>query len=453
MKCRTLWAGSISVLIALLVASAVWADGAAWVLTVDGEINSGTVTYLRRGLAEATDAGAGVVVIALTTPGGSLDAAIESRRILLEAAVPTVAYVAGEAFSAGAALAIACETILFSPGGVMGAATPVTVVGHDLREAPEKIISATRSLFRAAAEQRGRPPEVAEAMVDRDVAIPGLVDRGKLLTLTSQDAARWGYSDGEIDSIDAWLAAQGYQQTIPFRIRWIDELVDALTSPIAVGLLITAGLLGLIVEMLVPGFGVPGLIGIVCLGAFFWAHFLVGLAGWESIAFLLGGVVAVILEIFAFTAVDFGITGLLGLVLIGLGFYTAMVGPFTAREQAVHAIAIVSGGLIVSMVAAIALLARLPRTRLRLGGIILSSAITGRSHDKEIGSEPTDAGWVGRRGVAATDLRPIGRGIFGEERIDVVCEERFLPKGTPILVIRDERFRRVVRRDDKEAEA
>jgi len=453
MKCRTLWAGSISVLIALLVASAAWADGAAWVLTVDGEINSGTVTYLRRGLAEATDAGAGVVVIALTTPGGSLDAAIESRRILLEAAVPTVAYVAGEAFSAGAALAIACETILFSPGGVMGAATPVTVVGHDLREAPEKIISATRSLFRAAAEQRGRPPEVAEAMVDRDVAIPGLVDRGKLLTLTSQDAARWGYSDGEIDSIDAWLAAQGYQETIPFQIRWIDELVDALTSPIAVGLLITAGLLGLIVEMLVPGFGVPGLIGIVCLGAFFWAHFLVGLAGWESIAFLLGGVVAVILEIFAFTAVDFGITGLLGLVLIGLGFYTAMVGPFTAREQAVHAIAIVSGGLIVSMVAAIALLARLPRTRLRLGGIILSSAITGRSHDKEIGSEPTDAGWVGRRGVAATDLRPIGSGIFGEERIDVVCEERFLPKGTPILVIRDERFRRVVRRDDKEAEA
>jgi membrane-bound serine protease (ClpP class) len=364
--------------------------------------------------------------------------------------IPTVAYVAREAFSAGAALAIACETILFSPGGVMGAATPVTVVGQDLREAPEKVISATRSLFRAAAELRGRPPEVAEAMVDRDVSIPGLIEAGKLLTLTSMQAAEWGYSDGEVESIDAWLAEHGYGESVVFQVRWIDELVEALTSPLAVGLLITAGLLGLIVEMLVPGFGIPGLIGIACLGVFFWTHFLVGLAGWESIAFLLGGIVAIVLEIFAFTAVDFGVSGLLGLILIGLGFYTAMVGPFTAREQAVHAIAIVSGGLVVSVAAAIVLLARLPRTRLRLGGIILSTAITGRSHEKGEPTQPALSDWVGRRGVAATDLRPVGTGVFEQERIDVVCEEGFLPKGTPIVVIKDDVYRKVVRSTEKE---
>jgi membrane-bound serine protease (ClpP class) len=452
MKRRTVWIGGIASLCCLLIASIAFADGPAWILTIDGEINSGTVYYLNRGLAAATEEGAGAVVLVLTTPGGYLDAAIESRRALLDATVPTIAYVEGEAFSAGAAIAIACEAILFSPGGVLGAATPVTVVGQDLREAPEKVISATRSLFRAAAELRGRPPEVAEAMVDPDVSIPGLIDRGKLLTLTAQDAATWGYSDGETDSIETWLTERGYEEQIEFRIRWIDELVEALTSPLAVGLLITVGLLGLIVEMLVPGFGVPGLIGIVCLGAFFWTHVLVGLAGWESIAFLLGGVVAVILEVFAFTAVDFGITGLLGLVLIGLGFYTAMVGPFTAQEQAVQAIGIVAGGLIVSLVAAVVLLTRLPRTRLRLGGIILSSAVTGRSHDKQE-AEGAASDWIGRRGVATTDLRPIGAGTFDEDRIDVVCEEGFLPKGTPIVVIRDEQYRTVVRRIDKEEQA
>ena len=440
----------VALLWSLLCSFLVFAEGAAWILTIDGEINSGTVTYLRRGIAEAIESGAGVVVLVLSTPGGYLDAAVESRGILLDATIPTVAYVAREAFSAGAALAIACETILFSPGGVMGAATPVTVVGQDLREAPEKVISATRSLFRAAAEFRGRPPEVAEAMVDRDVSIPGLIDAGKLLTLTSTRAAEWGYSDGEVESIDAWLAEHGYGESIVFQVRWIDELIEALTSPLAVGLLITAGLLGLIVEMLVPGFGIPGLIGIACLGVFFWTHFLVGLAGWESIAFLLGGIVAIVLEIFAFTAVDFGVSGLLGLILIGLGFYTAMVGPFTAREQAVHAIAIVSGGLIVSVAAAIVLLARLPRTRLRLGGIILSTAITGRSHEKGKPTQPAPSDWVGRRGVAATDLRPVGGGIFDEERIDVVCEEGFLPKGTPIVVIQDDVYRKVVRRTEKE---
>ncbi len=434
-----------------LLAFAAFADGEAWILTIDGEINSGTVTYLRRGIREATEAGAGVVVLVLATPGGTLDAAVESRRILLDATIPTVAYVSREAFSAGAAIAIACETILFSPGGVIGAATPVTFVGETMREAPEKVISATRTLFRATAEIRGRPPEIAEAMVDRDVSIPGLIEEGKLLTLTAQQAAEWGYSDGEVASIESWLTEGGYGEPVTFQLRWIDELVQALTSPVAVGLLITVGLLGLIVEMLVPGFGIPGLIGIACLGAFFWTHFLVGLAGWESIAFLFGGIVAIALEIFAFTAVDFGLSGLLGLILIGLGFYTAMLGPFSGREQAVQAIAIVSGGLIVSVATAIILLARLPRSRLRLGGIILSSAITGRSHEKAEGTQATISGWIGRHGVTATDLHPVGSGIFDEERIDVVCEEGFLPQGTPIVVIQDDLYRKVVRRTEKEA--
>ncbi len=445
MNYRGLRVGTMAVLLCMAVSCATAAAGAAWILTIDGEINAGTVSYLRRGLAGAAEAGAGAVVLVLATPGGYLDAATESRRMLLDAPIRTIAYVSSEAFSAGAAVAIACETILFSPGGVMGAATPVAIVGQNLREAPEKVISATRSLFRAAAELRGRPPEVAEAMVDRDVSIPGLIDRGKLLTLTAQDAATWGYSDGEVESIETWLSGQGFGELVAFEIRWVDSLIEALTSPLAVGLLITAGLLGLIVEMLMPGFGVPGLIGIACLGSFFWAHFLVGLAGWESIAFLLGGIVAVALEIFAFTAVDFGITGLIGLILIGLGFYTAMVGPFAGREQAVQAIAIVSGGLIASVVAAIVLLARLPKTRLRLGGIILSSAITGRSHNAAEPQEGAASEWIGRRGVAATDLRPVGTGLFGEDRIDVVCEEGHLTKGTPIVVIRDDVYRKVVR--------
>jgi membrane-bound ClpP family serine protease len=52
--------------------------------------------------------------------------------------------------------------------------------------------------------------------------------------------------------------------------------------------------------------------------------------------------------------------------------------------------------------------------------------------------------------VAGTDLRPVGAGLFGEERVDVVCEEGFLPKGTPIEVIKDEGYRKVVRRKEEE---
>jgi membrane-bound serine protease (ClpP class) len=417
----------------------------AWILRIDGEIGAWTVSYVQRGLREAASGGTDAVVLVFSTPGGLLDSAVETRRLLLEADLRTIAYVSLEALSAGAMLAISCETILFAPGGVMGAATPVLITGGAFDEAPEKVISATRSLFRASAELFDRPTEVAEAMVDRDIAIPGLVEAGKLLTLSSREALQWGYSDGEVASVREWLTAEGFGTVREVEVQWVDRLIGFLLSPVVAGILIAVGLIGLMVEMLVPGFGIPGLVGFLSLGAFFWAHFLVGFAGWESVAFLLAGLVAIILEIFAFTAVDFGFSGLVGLVLIGLGFYNAMIGPLGAQGQAAQAVATVTISVIASVVLAIVLITRLPKTRLRLGGIILSSAITGRSFGSK--DEAGSAGsWLGRSGIAVTDLRPVGVGEFSGERTDVICEEGHLPKGTPIVVIKDHGYRRVVHR-------
>lgn len=419
-----------------------------WLLAVEGEIGRGTVSYLRQGLGESQAAGAQAVVIEFATPGGLLDAATAARDLIMASAIPTFAYVNREAYSAGALLAIACERIYFAPGGVLGAATPVYFTGE---EAPEKTISAVRALFRATAEARGRPPEVAEAMVDRDVAVVGLIEQGKLLTLTAQEAAAWGYADGEAEKLAELLRLEGLEGAalVRFSPRWVDTAVETLTTPWVSALLITLAVLGLIVEMLIPGFGAFGILGLVCLGLFFWVHFLVGLAGWESIVFLLGGLVAVLLEVFVFTATDFGVAGILGLILIGLGLYTAMVGPLTGADQALWAVGAVSGGLVVALGGTILLLTRLPVSRLRFGGVLLSSAITGRAFDRPAAQGPVSP-WVGRVGVAGTDLRPVGAGLFGEERVDVVCEEGFLPKGTPIEVIKDEGYRKVVRRKEGE---
>ena len=148
----------------------------AWLLTIDNEIGPWAVAYLQRGIGQATEANADMVVLVLATPGGDLDSAVKARSLLLDTPIPTIAYISHEALSAGALLAITCERILFAPGGVMGAATPIYASGWDIQEAPEKIISATRTLFRSSAEQHGRSPDVAEAMVDRDVLIPDLIE-------------------------------------------------------------------------------------------------------------------------------------------------------------------------------------------------------------------------------------------------------------------------------------
>lgn len=422
-------------------------DGSVWVLTIDGPIGRGTASYLRRGLSEAAEAGARVVVIVFATPGGMLDAAVAGRDAILDAGVPTIAHVDREAFSAGALLAIACERIYFSPGGVIGAATPVFFDQGRMEEAPEKVVSAVRKLFRATAEARGRPPEIAEAMVDRDVEIEGLIEKGKLLTLTSLEAEEWGYSDGEVENLDALLEREGLANAtvIHFSPRFIDTAVSFLTMPWIAALLITVGLLGLIMEILAPGFGLPGIVGLAALGAFFWSHFLVGMAGWESLLFLIAGLGLIMLEIFVFTGGDFGVAGLVGLLLVGLGFYTSMVGPFTDPVATMRAIGVVSASLVLALVGTVVLVTRLPHTRLRFGGVILSQAITGRAFDRvKRGAAPSP--WVGRHGVATTVLRPVGSGEFAGERTDVICEEGFLPEGTAIVVIKDEGYRKVVRK-------
>jgi len=125
-----------------------------------------------------------------------------------------------------------------------------------------------------------------------------------------------------------------------------------------------------------------------------------------------------------------------------------MLGPLAGQAEALHAILAVSLGIAIAVGGAIFLITRLPRTRLRFGGVILANAITGRAYDVRR-KRPTGR-WVGKVGTAATDLRPVGKGEFSGELVDVVCEEGFLDKGTTIVVTKDEGYRKVVRK--KEAE-
>ncbi len=409
---------------------------------VEGEISRGTVLLLKGALAEAEKTDAQALVVSFSTPGGYLDAALKCRDLLLDAPVKTIAYVNREAISAGALLAISCERIYFAPGGAMGAATPVYFERGRMEKAPEKVISAVREIFRATAEARGRNPDVA-AMVDEDVAIQGLVERGKLLTLTPETAARWGYSDGLAASIGEVLAAEELEgaEIVEFTMGFVERAIAFLTSPLVSGLLIALGILGLLVEMAVPGFGIPGIVGLGALGLFFWGHFAVGLAGWESLGFFIAGLILVLLEIFVFTAVDFGIVGILGLGLIGFGFYSAMVGPLTDPSQVSRAVAAVAAGLAVALTGLVLLITALPKTRLRFGGVLLKSAI-----DSRVALREDRPAWVGRTGVALTDLRPVGKGKFSGRILDVVSEEGYLPKDTEIVITRVEGFRFVVRK-------
>ena len=136
-----------------------------------GHDRSRTGLFCREGDAEAVEAGAALILVELNTFGGRVDAATEIRDTLIDAKVPTAAYVTERAWSAGALIALAAETIWMAPGSSIGAAQPVP--------ADEKTVSALRAEFESTAERTGRDPRVAAAMVDAGVAVDGLVAPGR----------------------------------------------------------------------------------------------------------------------------------------------------------------------------------------------------------------------------------------------------------------------------------
>jgi membrane-bound serine protease (ClpP class) len=150
-------------------------------------------------------------------------------------------------------------------GGTLGAATPVQMgqPGAPAQPVEEKTVSYVRKEFRATAEARKRPPLIAEAMVDADVEIPDLIEKGKLLTLTTDEALKHKIAEFRANTMaevlnQVGLAGAEVRRASP---NWAENFVRFITHPIVSSLLITIGMLGIILEIRTPGFGVPGVLG------------------------------------------------------------------------------------------------------------------------------------------------------------------------------------------------
>ena len=441
---------SAALAVACLIAGAGVAPAGAeppvvYAAPIEGMIDLGLAPFVERVLAEATEAKADAIVLEINTFGGRVDAGVVIRDALLRSRVPTVAFVNKRAISAGALIALAAEKIVMAEGGTIGAATPVQMGsgGNDAKAVDEKTISYMRKEFRATAEARKRPPLVAEAMVDPDVVITGVIDKGKLLTLTTAEAVTLRVADVHADSLEAvleYLKLPGAEVRRP-SVNWAEQLVRFFTHPVLSSALITIGILGIIVELRTPGFGVPGAIGIASLGLFFWGHWLVRLAGWEEILLVALGAVLLALEVFVIPG--FGITGVLGILALLGGLTLSLVGAGATGAGVLYAVGRVSLSLLLALAASVALLRFLPR--LPYGRrLVLDTGLAARAG---YASAPeSDAMWVGKRGTAASPLRPAGIADLAGQRVDVVSQGEYIETDTPIEVVRVDGNRIVVRR-------
>jgi membrane-bound serine protease (ClpP class) len=444
------------------------------VAPIQGEIDLGIAPFLDRVLSDAEADGAAAVLLEIDTPGGRLDAVLEMRQSLLASPVRSIAFIDATALSAGALIALASEEIHVVPGGIMGAATPVDAATGATADA--KVVSAVRSIFRATAQERGRDPAVAEAMVDPEIEIEGLVAEGELLTLDDRQMLEVGYADSVVDSRDQLLAELGLadRPVVEVEPSLAERLVRLLTSSLLAPLLLTVGVWLLVGDLLSGGVGIGASVGLVLLGAFFYGHLLAGLSGWEDILLVTVGVVLLLVEVFVLPGV--GIAGILGVIALLGGGVLAMVnrdldlvpvGQLLAVAGRVTLTFLVVSVVIITVIALLARRgggegSRLGIERMQGGSRPVTSRWLRWFGSSEVlapdGESSADApprgrpdplprgALLGRQGIALSDLRPAGVARIDGHRIDVVTDGEWLAAGDPVTVISDEGYRRVVER-------
>ncbi|MDR4467399.1 MAG: hypothetical protein MRJ68_03755 [Nitrospira sp.] len=415
-----------------------------YLVPIEGVIDLGLAPFVERNLDEAVEEGATAVILEIDTFGGRVDAAVIIRDALLRSTVKTVAFINKRAISAGALISLAAEHIVMADGGTIGAATPVQIgmPGSPARPVEEKTVSYMRTEFRATAETRQRSPLLAEAMVDADVEVSGVIEKGKLLTLTTDEALEHQLADFRADRLDGVLNLFKLENAEVRRgeKNWAEWIVRVLTHPAVSGVLIAVGTLGILFEIQSPGFGAPGAVGLVSLALFLWGHWLVRLAGWEEM--LLIGIGLILLAIEVFLVPGFGLVGGLGIAALIGGLGLSLVGVGATWAMMTAAVIQVMLALLIAIVVALVFLRFAPRVP--FGRPLVLE--TGLGTELGYASAPEgDRHWLGKQGAAASMLRPAGIAQFDHERVDVVTEGEFVEAGEPIEVIRVDGNRIVVR--------
>jgi len=441
-----------------------------YIIPIKGVIDLGLSGAVKRILKEAKENNAKIVILEINTFGGMADAAIEITDALEDIKpIKTVAFIDDQAWSAGALISFACQEIVMSEGASIGSAEPRGIFGVKKDEfTDEKTLSAIRAKFKALAEENSHNLNLAIAMVDRETElkliklkeqtliantqeleelksqykekeiqiIKTINPKGKLLNLTAKEAKEYGLAKEVISSKASLLKFLGVE-SLPLKettLSWSENLVRFLTHPIVSPLLLVLGFLGIFFELQMPGWGISGTFGLVCLGLFFWGHYLVGLANVNEILIFVLGILLLLLEIFVIPG--FGITGISGIVCILSGIFLSLIKhPLSSTQAQITSALYTLSFVLLSVLGIIVLTWRfLPKTGL-WKRIVLSFSETKKEGFQ---AGPSLENLLGKTGKTLSPLRPTGKISVEGKTLDALTEGEFIDKDKNIVVIKVE---------------
>ena len=408
---------------------------------ITGEIDPRMAPYISRVVSDAENNGAEAIIFRINTFGGRVDAATQIKDAIIESPLLTIAFINNRAISAGSLIALSCRKICMVPGSSIGAAT---VVDQSGQKQSEKYQSFMRSEMRSTAERNGRRTDVVQGMVDENILVPGINDNNKLITLTSEEAKKYGIADTLVYNLNDCLSAFGLRdaQVIKVSSNWAEDLVGFLNQPLISSILIMLGLVGIFAEIKSPGFGFPVIIGVISLLLFFGSSYILQLASIINIVLFIIGIMLLLLEIFVIPG--FAITGVIGIILIIGSIFLSLIGnnlPYWDSGAVSKAVIQLSASLLFAFILIYILAKFLPKSS-AFSRLVLSNE---EKADQGFVSYPSEKELLGLEGIALTTLRPAGSAEFNGQKYDVVADWEYIPKGNKVKVIRVEGIKVVVK--------
>lgn len=378
---------------------------------------------------------ADIILIHMNTYGGTLDDADSIRTKILNSTIPVYVFIDKNAASAGALISIACDSIYMAPGANIGAATVVNQQGEQM---PDKYQSYMRSMMRSTAEAKNRNVDIAQAMVDPKVYIPGISDSGEVLTFTVSEAIKYDFCEAQVNSIDEILdrTQNAESEIVRHQLTATDKIIGWLINPFVSGILIMIIIGGIYFELQTPGIGFPIAAAALAALLYFAPLYIEGLANnWEILIFV-AGLALIAVEIFAIPG--FGVAGILGIILMVSGLTLSMVdqiGPgFFDYDfsKLIRAFFIVIIAFFISIVGSIALTKQLFTTN-KFGNLALAKTqVTGEGYSS---AKDSYLEMIQKTGVTRTILRPAGKIEIDGDLYDAVALTSYIEKGEKVVVV------------------
>jgi membrane-bound serine protease (ClpP class) len=453
-------------------------------IPIRGPINALAESYLLRQIARARSEGVNLLFIEIDSEGGLFDEANKIAAALAELkGIKTIAYIEDRALGVSALVPLACDQIVLRKGARLGNVRQQIVdSGGQAQELDERLTSVLADRAEELARQKGHPSAVARAMVDPEAIVqrardkqtgavvlvlqsrveaePGRYDvletvksaDGSALTLNDQTARELQMADRVVADFSELQNALGLRgKTIRQAARtWVDTLVDTLNEPWMRGLLLFVGFFMLVLELKLPGIGLPAITAALAFLLYFWSSYLGGTADQLEILLFLGGIVCMALELFVFPGFGvFGISGvLMVLASVVMASHTFVLPsqPYEYRQMArtlLQLLAVVAG-VVAGAVGLGKLFPRLPF----FNRLVLKPEPAGGPELDPTQKPPLDPDaplsfLLGETGRTTTILRPSGKARFGELLVDVTADGFYIEANQPVEVI-DVRGSRVI---------